>query len=102
MSIFSLIKEGSSKYTWYCDMDGVLVNFDKGYFELTGKYPHEMKNKDPQLFWEPISKVGKQFWEELEWMPDGEQLWNYIKIYNPTLLSSPSRDCCIKSNDLNL
>jgi hypothetical protein len=25
-------------------------------------------------------------------MPDGKELWNYIKKYNPTLLSAPSRD----------
>jgi hypothetical protein len=25
-------------------------------------------------------------------MPDGKQLWDYIKPYNPQLLSAPSRD----------
>ena len=27
----------------------------------------------------------------MDWMSDGRQLWDYIKSYNPTLLSSPSR-----------
>ena len=27
----------------------------------------------------------------MDWMSDGKQLWDYIKSYNPTLLSSPSR-----------
>ena len=27
----------------------------------------------------------------MNWMSDGKQLWNYIKKYEPILLSSPSR-----------
>ena len=27
----------------------------------------------------------------MDWMSDGKQLWDYIKNYKPTLLSSPSR-----------
>jgi hypothetical protein len=27
----------------------------------------------------------------MQWMPDGKQLWDYIKKYNPSLLSAPSK-----------
>jgi hypothetical protein len=28
----------------------------------------------------------------MDWMPDGETYWKYIKKYNPILLSAPSRE----------
>ena len=77
-------------YKIYCDMDGVLVDFDKGYEELTGKKASFDTPKEE--FWEPISKAGAAFWIKLPWMPDGKQLWDYIKPYNPDLLSAPSRE----------
>jgi len=78
------------KYKIYCDMDGVLVDFIKGYFELTGKDISGEFHTD-QSFWDPINKGGVDFWIDLDWTPDGKQLWDYIKKYDPELLSSPSR-----------
>jgi hypothetical protein len=77
------------KYIIYCDMDGVLVDFNMGYFELTGvdisgQY-HTSKS-----FWSPIDKAGVSFWENLNWTSDGKELWNYIEKHKPTLLSAPS------------
>jgi hypothetical protein len=94
ITLRSLIKESTEDYSIYCDMDGVLVNFDKGYYDLTGKMPGKsgQNNGDPALFWAPVKNAGIKFWQDLEWMPDGIQLWKYIKIYNPILLSSPSAD----------
>jgi hypothetical protein len=77
------------KYKIYCDMDGVLVNFIKGYLELTGRDITGQYHTD-KSFWEPIDKAGVDFWVALEWTPDGKELWDYIKKYNPDLLSSPS------------
>jgi FMN phosphatase YigB (HAD superfamily) len=78
------------KYKIYCDMDGVLVDFDKGYKELTGKDIAGQHYNDTD-FWDPINKAGYDFWFKLEWMKDGKQLWKYIEKYNPKLLSAPSR-----------
>lgn len=77
-------------YKIYCDMDGVLVDFDKGYKELTGKEASFDTPKEE--FWAPIQKAGAAFWIKLQWMPDGKKLWEFIKPYNPDLLSAPSRD----------
>ena len=79
------------KYKIYCDMDGVLVDFIKGYFELTGIDISDEFHSDKK-FWEPIDKGGVDFWTKLEWTPDGKELWDYIKKYDPELLSSPSRE----------
>ena len=77
-------------YTIYCDMDGVLVDFNKGYKELTGVDTTNYVNSTPE-FWQPVDERGAQWWANLEWMPDGKELWNYIKKYRPNILSSPSK-----------
>jgi len=74
----------------YCDMDGVLVNFIKGYFDLTGRDITGQYHTD-EKFWHPIDEAGLDFWVKLKWTPDGKALWDYIKKYNPELLSSPSK-----------
>lgn len=80
-----------TKYKYYCDLDGVLVNFNKGYYELTG-IKLDGKFYNDSNFWDPINNAGRDFWANLEWMPDGKQLWDYIKEHNPKLLSAPSRE----------
>lgn len=77
-------------YTIYCDMDGVLTDFDKAYLELTNI---DITNKfyDGPDFWDPINKAGVEFWSDMEWKEDGKELWDYIVKYNPKLLSAPSR-----------
>jgi len=85
---------GGGKYTIYCDMDGVLCDFDKRFMEFSnGIPPSQYENEfGKKAFWELISKKGVGFWVGIPWMPDGKQLWNYIKPYNPSLLSAPSRE----------
>lgn len=78
-------------YIIYCDMDGVLVDFEKGYKELTGIDTKQYAKGD-SAFWQPISDAGASFWANLPWMPDGQELWNYIKKYKPNILSAPSQD----------
>lgn len=83
---------GEEAHKIYCDMDGVLVDFEKGYEELTGRNIRGQHSAGNEDFWGPISKAGAQFWIKLPWMSDGKQLWEYIKQYNPQLLSAPSRE----------
>lgn len=79
------------QYKIYCDMDGVLCDFDKRFEQFGGTSPQEYESKyGTKKFWELINKIGSQFWEKIPWMPEGKKLWNYIKKYNPILLSSPS------------
>lgn len=78
-------------YKIYCDMDGVLADFESGYEELTGiDLRGEFKKGDD--FWDPIKVAGVGFWAGLKWMPDGQELWDYLKPFNPVLLSAPSRE----------
>lgn len=88
----TLEENSKSQYIIYCDMDSVLVDFDRGYQELAGMTTQQADAKGVEAFWDPISKAGAKFWITLKWMPDGKQLWDYIKKYNPILLSAPSRE----------
>lgn len=96
--IYSQLKEEEqaaqvSQYKIYCDMDGVLCDFNRRFEQFGGMSPKEYETKyGTNKFWDLISKVGEQYWSKMPWMPEGKQLWNYIKQYNPSLLSSPSSD----------
>jgi dephospho-CoA kinase len=92
-SKIAMLAEAEQQYKVYCDMDGVIVDFEHGYDRLTGrKAPGFSSPYDKTDFWAAITKAGAEFWADLEWMEDGQQLWNYIKQYNPTLLTAPSRE----------
>ena len=79
----------------YCDMDGVLTDFERGFKKATGKSIEEYEAEHGKnSFWSEIDRIGYKFWSELEWMPEGEKLWSYIKSKNVPIeiLTSPSRD----------
>ena len=82
------------KYQIYCDMDGVLTDFDTQFKELSGGVPpgeYEDRNgKD--AFWALVAEGGVGYWVGMPWMPNGKQLWEYISKYNPIILSAPSKE----------
>ena len=85
------LNEEEDNYQIYCDMDGVLTDFESGYEKLTGVDLKGEFQKGSD-FWDPISKAGVGFWAGLQWMPGGKELWAYLKPFNPVLLSAPSRE----------
>ena len=85
------LNEKVMDYKIYCDMDGVLVDFESGYEKLTGIDLKGEYRPGVEDFWKPIEQAGVKYWASLKWMPDGKQLWSYIKPYTPELLSAPSK-----------
>ena len=84
----------NKEYTIYSDMDGVLVDFNKRFEQFSDNIaPQDYVDKfGLEAFWDLIdNKTGVRFWVGMDWMSDGKEYWNYIKKYNPMLLSSPSR-----------
>ena len=81
-------------YKIYCDMDGVLTDFESRFEHYSGMSPKEYENKHGTSgFWNLIDvQVGVEFWAGMPWMPRGQELWNFISPYKPDLLTSPSRD----------
>jgi hypothetical protein len=98
-NLLDLYEAIKPKYLIFCDMDGVLVDFDKGYEELTGKNTKHADLQDKNEFWGLLARSLKDkglteydYWVNLPWMPDGQTLWDYIKGYNPYILTAPSMD----------
>ena len=81
-------------YKIYCDMDGVLTDFESRFEHYSGMTPKEYENQHGTAgFWNLIDvEVGVKFWVGMNWMPRGQELWNFISPYKPDLLTSPSRD----------
>lgn len=96
------------KYQIYCDMDGVLTNFEKRFVDMLIKEGPKYYSKDiisqvtrpkhfeaivgTDEFWNFIDNhIGVDFWSGMEWMPNGKELWKFIAPQNPIVLTSPSR-----------
>ena len=83
-----------SKLKIYCDMDGVLVDFDKRFGELSAWGPKKFIDKNGlDEFWKLIDERGVGFWVGMDWMEDGKILWEFLtaNYKEVELLSSPSR-----------
>jgi len=70
----------------YCDMDGVLVDFERIVRENSNLTKFPVEN---DILW-PIVKSIDPFWEIIPWKEDGKELWDFIAQYDVTILTSPS------------
>ena len=79
----------NSGFKIYCDLDGVLADFHKKVYEVTGKLPDDHSKSS---LWYNVHNI-PDFFQLLDWTPEGSQLWTHIKDYQPTILSGvPSSD----------
>ena len=69
----------------FLDLDGVLVNFEKGVKDATG-YLASTLNIFPESMWNMLSNT-KDFYTDLEWLKDGELLWEFFKGYKPIVIT---------------
>lgn len=81
----------------FCDMDGCISDWEQAFRDLgeditKGLEGHEYEDKyGREALWKVIADNGKlEFWSQMHWMPDGKKLWNYIKKFNPTILTTPA------------
>jgi hypothetical protein len=81
--------EDNSKPNMFIDMDGVIVDFERGFKEKVGISPNEYeKEMGKDEFWVLVKSWGEEFWANLPWMPDGKELWSYISKHDPIILSA--------------
>lgn len=81
--------------TVYLDMDGVLCNFDKTFKALSdGVAPDEYEAEHgTKKYWNLILEQGTGYWENMEPIPDMEELKEYVfsNFLRIGILSSSSR-----------
>ena len=72
----------------YCDLDGVLVDFNKGIYRLLRKDAtklYQTKHGIKRL-WSAVDRTPK-FFETLHWTKDGRELWQAIYHLQPDILT---------------
>lgn len=71
----------------YCDMDGVVADFDRGWEEFTNtKISGWVTITDAD--WARLKKQWPTFWMDLEPMPFAEELWDALRPYTPDILTA--------------
>ena len=100
------------EYEIYCDMDGVLVDFELGVVEYitaalaegraeelkakidrhyitTDDLAGPTKNNDIRAYMYKELEHNADFWENLPWIPNGQRLWAALAPHNPNILTTP-------------
>ena len=76
----------------YCDMDGVLCDFEKNIKNTLGISIKKWMSINPKHErWQPIV-ARRDFWSNMPWLNDGKNLWRFIEKYNPHILSAASQE----------
>lgn len=84
--------EKSGRIQIYCDMDGVLCDFDSRFEHYYGVPPREYaKEKGQKAMEEAVDKVGIVYWSKMPWLKGGRELWAKISKYDPIILTSPGK-----------
>eukprot|EP00588_Corethron_pennatum_P010928 CAMPEP_0194266584 /NCGR_PEP_ID=MMETSP0169-20130528/1445_1 /TAXON_ID=218684 /ORGANISM="Corethron pennatum, Strain L29A3" /LENGTH=261 /DNA_ID=CAMNT_0039007303 /DNA_START=177 /DNA_END=962 /DNA_ORIENTATION=+ len=79
-----LPKMTGRRWKIYCDLDGVLVDFEKRVRELSGgKGPSDMPQNH---LWATVAR-DETFYEHLPWTADGRDLWAAILPLRPDILT---------------
>lgn len=86
--------EPPQDYKIFVDLDGVLVDFERGVEELLGGYSEHQYETDPNYrtkMWNAVRHYQKhfgRFWLDLEPMADAAILWKYVLPYSPEILTA--------------
>lgn len=81
----------------FLDMDGVLTDFN-GNFKAIKKNKNDLTFEDYEKTygkfsgWRIVDEEGITWWSHMPWKEDGKELWDYMKDFEPVILSAPSRN----------
>jgi len=86
MKLFEL----KTDYKIYVDLDGVMADLDKHVKTITGKSFEELRASGSGFteFCASEREQGNTVFDDLDKMPDADILWEYVKPYNPDILTA--------------
>lgn len=67
----------------FVDLDGTLVDFEKGVHDVFGV---PIDRVPEARMWAVLNRT-PDFYANLPWLPDGKQLWDYCVDFEPTILT---------------
>lgn len=86
----SRLIEALQDYEIYCDMDGVLCDFDSQFDHYFGESVKDyIEEKGIKSFENAVNKAGEEFWTTMPFLAGGKELWQRIGKQGVTILSSP-------------
>ena len=84
----------------FCDMDGVLADFDAGYERVTGTKltPRDYRAEWTDVEWGDLRATAPNFFRDLPPMRDAHDLWAYIARHSPTILTGVPMEVSTSGN----
>jgi hypothetical protein len=78
----------------FCDQDGVLADFDRGYEMAMGEKiePRHYRTDWPEEKWQALRAACPRFFATLPPMPDMWYLWSHIIRHNPIILTGVPKE----------
>ena len=77
----------------FLDMDGTICDWEGAVRklgpDLVKGIGDTAKEEDVQAMCKAINEAGENFWAEMDFAPDGRELWHIFRPFHPTILSSP-------------
>jgi dipeptidyl aminopeptidase/acylaminoacyl peptidase len=82
--------EGKKIYC-FCDMDGVLTDFHKHFFDEIGWNIDDIPEKES---YKMVHDLSVEWWETMPWKKDGKELWDFLtnNFKNLHILSAPTKE----------
>jgi hypothetical protein len=80
-------------YKIFVDLDGVLCDFAAHVKRITGLEFQDCDALDTEL-WQKVHAIqesGQPFYSIMDKTPDADQLWQYVRPYNPAILTSTGK-----------